>query len=180
MQKIADEVNAHTANGARIVYQSHGQLVELAPGWGHAVYNLQPCAKFAWDMCLWRDFGACAWADNFCSAHTLKLRAEYKLAGAVYRTTPNNVAPVHMAAELLWKGGVRFNLVKRCITKLRRAGDQGVGGSEQGEGSNKKRRGSQKQRERERQEQEAAQKAAWQRAQRVEQRAARAEARHKT
>jgi hypothetical protein len=34
------------------VYQCHGQKVSVAPGWGHAVLNLRPNVKLAWDHCL--------------------------------------------------------------------------------------------------------------------------------
>jgi hypothetical protein len=34
--------------------QHHGDMIEVAPGWGHAVENLSPNVKIAWDRCQWK------------------------------------------------------------------------------------------------------------------------------
>ena len=34
------------------LHQCHGQKMVVAPGWGHAVVNLRPNVKLAWDHCL--------------------------------------------------------------------------------------------------------------------------------
>ena len=36
---------------ARVIHQFAGGQLYVPPGWPHAVRNLQPCAKIAWDRC---------------------------------------------------------------------------------------------------------------------------------
>jgi hypothetical protein len=62
-----------------ILHQRHGELVEVAPGWAHAVANRYPNVKIAWDLCKFRNlrFYVDSWMKE--SHRKLKISGDYAL-----------------------------------------------------------------------------------------------------
>lgn len=44
----------------QLVEQKHGDVVEVNPGWAHAVINVKPCLKLAYDRLIQKDMPLCA------------------------------------------------------------------------------------------------------------------------
>jgi len=79
-QKVFQELQKqHGEDFFFILHQRHGELVEVAPGWAHAVSNQYPNVKIAWDICKFTNL--CLYVESWMrhSDLGLKITGDYAL-----------------------------------------------------------------------------------------------------